>query len=1477
MTKKKALCLLLSLVMVCGLLPTTALAAGSGSDYGDELGEVTGGSYTDTSADPEKSYEYFIIGSNGTVASAVYTVEEGEDSSEVVEEVGKYERVSSIADGRYVMVAANNKAILADTTYSGEVTVSDDVLTSAIDDSYLWTITTVNDGYTIRNNDNNYLYILSANQAKASAVQVRAASYTLKIASVGNGTDAFYISGQAVTGTKTGYLTDKSSYTEGISTQDSASANGYIYLYQQVSGYQVTDAAIAAATSGVKSKASYTDDSWEAYEDALAAAKEVYGSEEDAASAYNTLLTAVNALEDSGMLVPEIIWERTLEYKYSTQNAGDLVTELSFLAADDGSGTYPKLSWDWDSISGLTTDPSMTVWDYGTAEQYSDKASSEGVVAATWNDRKSDGTYPAGEWTKASVRKFSGTFVWPEGYDLDDTAKLVSVNDENYSEIYNYVNNDPDLADVFGGKTVLAINDDMYVFMYLEGTTLSQENYLDYLVFWTGSSGKGAWSANAGGDDWKREVPATYNDVYAVRAFHGVYPNLNTKQGSAVSLPETVTSKLQHSDSWYSFADTGAIATVLNNNYASDEMAGKTVHIDIYCFDNDGNGGMDKLELQLTKRPLTSQTVEVRYWLNEVSTVDSVNYLGSSSMTGVLEGTQVTLAAGTDANQLNFKKAAAITANSNGDVTDGTQVNSLTVTKNGPNVIDVVYLPEGQLVVTLTAETKTAAYTGSEITASEVTVSETSQQTFTVTDQSQTVQLKDKNWVHNAKAVCTQTLPGIYSVTFNGDAFVTKEENGGSNNALTNYTVYQNPGTLTITYEPVDVTYTYDFGVTNSYTGVLAGKNNVETQVTNVRVKGDAAEYVTIDKDTNTITYTPQSANRGETVTLELVFAGDYTVEKNITFVPATNVLYEENLVTFVETSVSSIMMTNGDWTRIGTSSDNTIVDDNDSTVYGYTDIDAYAASEGFSNGSAYQAELTLAADDTTAATETAATFSFTGTGFDLISECGTDTGMLLVKVSNSAGKAVVAYLVDTYFTGDGAIIDAENSEDSILDYQVPVVRNLNLPYGTYTVTVYGYLVNTAGAVSAAGGASSANYGLRNNDSVSGGSMSVEDIVAAALEELGLWDELDVDDVEVSFMSENSVLNGGSGNTASAGSSASFTDSYGVDLYDVDAESSSYRGYSVSKSNDTSGTMTTNSSVTANVYIDGFRVYKPLETDAEIYTTDGENDVKYYSVYDFIENSVNDLDNWVDNAFVYVEYDGDTETAAIADYKIQGPQNEVYLTRGSGIAFALENYEEGDVVQLAMKSVGTIDATANEAKDMSATSATEMYYEVDVEYDEDLDVNYVVITNNEDSTGILALSGLKLSSHITAMGSEALGEKVSAALDKSAGEKFVPKVLTASAPGSVKSGRNATISVESSTDDVAYVKLFIDGAEDEILLNPTNTKAVAAGKSDVYKYSYVVKTKTLKLSEGEHTFTIYAYDAEDHQSAPVTLTITVTG
>lgn len=90
------------------------------------------------------------------------------------------------------------------------------------------------------------------------------------------------------------------------------------------------------------------------------------------------------------------------------------------------------------------------------------------------------------------------------------------------------------------------------------------------------------------------------------------------------------------------------------------------------------------------------------------------------------------------------------------------------------------------------------------------------------------------------------------------------------------------------------------------------------------------------------------------------------------------------------------------------------------------------------------------------------ATFTFTGTGFDLISLTSNKTGVIRVKVVNQkTDDTVKSWIVDTYYgytatkEADGSITwtdTTDETENSL--YQLPVIRAQELPYGTYEVTI---------------------------------------------------------------------------------------------------------------------------------------------------------------------------------------------------------------------------------------------------------------------------------------------------------------------------------------------------------------------------------------------------------------------------------------
>lgn len=1231
--------------------------------------------------------------------------------------------------------------------------------------------------------------------------------------------------------------------------------------------------------------------------------------------------------------------------------AGDKTDYLSTESKTESNvTTYKnKVHWDWAAFSahfnGRTDDvddSAHKVWDYGhTDVQYADpvkasitnpinststigsvgiipyapSAGEQAIFAATWNNRaaqdfeassvdgtgiysssnyvsvkkgqmdigygkkSSDSTISTFSGKSFTARRFSGSFVWPEGYTLSDSIELISKNDSYYQEIYEAIENDPDLKAVFGGKKVVAINDDMFVFVYKDGDQPTEDNYSDYLAFFAGTAGKGVWSwpnadpqdTNHGGSgvgwggEWNVTEPATYGDKdkYASKAFYKVLPNLDTagKDRSKYMLSETLIGKeatstttatagmMALSDYWYSFMDGNAISTVLNNKYGETGIhVGDTVHIDIYCIDMDKAGGMDELEIRLTRQKPTTSTVKVRYWLNEVGEItDTTKYLGETTMTGQEIGSLITLANGTDVNQLNHKRAAAITK-ANGDVSDGVQIElPFTVTeKSEDNIINVVYVPAGNKVVHLWAGSLEVPYDGNEHVVHNVKITQDGCNDITVSDSETNTwcELNDRDWYKNKITSITaqrkEIYPGIYVVDF---ARTSKVESYWGEQ-LNNYSIIYHPGTLKITYAPPAKTFVYDFGVQNSYK-----LTDVEEKAVGIQTVDETVKHVGFNGTDKSILYTPQSVNKGETIQTKLVFTGNYITEAtSITFLPATNVLYEENFMTNVGTT--------GEWKAEGTNNTATVVEDNENSVYGYAD--AYKCFADYSNGGALKATLNLNGGKRAYTTD-AVEFSFNGTGFDIISECGTDTGLIIAAVSKD-GNPFKVYIVDTYFCGDNSIGgNPIITGDGILDYQVPVVRAMNLVRADYSVRILGYLTNTAGAI----------VGPANPTPWDGGETGAEGSTRGAngidtnriLREAGLKEFIGCE-VETSFMDENSVLNGGTG---------------------IAAKNSQNRTF---------GKRGEETAQIADVYLDAFRVYQPLELESEANYAGNEKDLKYAPVYDYVKNSANSIGSEIlPNSMVYVEYDGDTEIAHIANYQDRGPQNEVYLTNGNYIGFALEGYTEGKTVMISAKAVagdpvlGYLDTNAIGDKIISSDmKMTEMYYDVTAYVRQYDSTKYMLVLGNiadaaAETRSILSVSGIKLAKDITPATSTQIAADIASlvtlAYQPVEEPVFTPERFELHYSGRALAGWFTRISVKTSTDvdHVSVYRLADDGSLVPVRENmrPMNSLFTYFGWMDYYAFSLTVRAPRRGMTD---TYCIFAYDANGVASEPAIASIT---
>lgn len=414
--------------------------------------------------------------------------------------------------------------------------------------------------------------------------------------------------------------------------------------------------------------------------------------------------------------------------------------------------------------------------------------------------------------------------------------------------------------------------------------------------------------------------------------------------------------------------------------------------------------------------------------------------------------------------------------------------------------------------------------------------------------------------------------------------------------------------------------------------------------------------------------------------------------------VPASNVYFEENEI---KTSGTSGKI---EWTPNGTTNDVYLdvpgVDD----PYGY-DKHYDKADQTFSNNSYLKVDVTSEKGQTTSKKKS---FQFTGTGIDLMSACGTNTGVLSVAIKDKDGKRVKGFMVDTYYN---------DADVSTMLSQVPVVK-WEGTYGTYTVDVAAIYVANAGAVPK----SVAKNNLIDTGLVMNSAEPTDTAdVAAILESVGMEDMI-ADDMELIWFDDNSIFNGGTGvapavKKTRAGETAKI--------------------------------------VTLENYIDGFRVYNPLGTDATAYDSyeDSEKNVKYVNVLDNLMNSTGKV-----GAFGYI-IGGQNDELTWANYETVGPQGEVYLNKNQSITFNV-TVDQAEKVMLGLRAVNgptSVTIAANDTykvENVPINSATEMYYDITPCFGGVTDDNQSIgITITNASGGILAVNHVKHSGGDGSVGS----------------------------------------------------------------------------------------------------------------------------
>lgn len=234
------------------------------------------------------------------------------------------------------------------------------------------------------------------------------------------------------------------------------------------------------------------------------------------------------------------------------------------------------------------------------------------------------------------------------------------------------------------------------------------------------------------------------------------------------------------------------------------------------------------------------------------------------------------------------------------------------------------------------------------------------------------------------------------------------------------------------------------------------------------------------DRYNTTLTYTrtaDKTIDGAETIVLDVQYtmgSNKVTLEKTLTIIPASNVYYEDSLASF---SDGKGVAKDAKWSIVGNDGNaatektgvyqalQELGKGNNRTPYGYDDKYNKENSSMLSMGTAHKVTVTSAMlanwekNDTTSAWPTAS-FTFTGTGFDVISLTDNTSGAILVKVTGAgADNSTYSknYLVNNYY---GYAYNKETGEWTIVNdggnnalYQIPVMK-VDVPYGAYNVTI---------------------------------------------------------------------------------------------------------------------------------------------------------------------------------------------------------------------------------------------------------------------------------------------------------------------------------------------------------------------------------------------------------------------------------------
>lgn len=277
-------------------------------------------------------------------------------------------------------------------------------------------------------------------------------------------------------------------------------------------------------------------------------------------------------------------------------------------------------------------------------------------------------------------------------------------------------------------------------------------------------------------------------------------------------------------------------------------------------------------------------------------------------------------------------------------------------------------------------------------------------------------------------------------------------------------------------------TYVVDFGLPLNITKIFdpSAKDYINGAAGNIELK-QQPQYGTAELTANgydsSVRYqlkTNTTIDGQDTITLNVPYKFDNaerTLPKTLNIIPASNVYYEDSLARFTPGSGAA---SGADWSIVDNGGNENPTEKTDvyqalqqlgdKKIYGYDDAYNKDNSSMLSMGTAHKVTVTSAMavdsktwDDSKDAWPTAS-FTFTGTGFDVISLTNNKSGAIFVDVyagGEATGEPVKTLVVNNYYgytNENGQWVVKENASDTL--YQIPVLKVDGLDHGEYTAVI---------------------------------------------------------------------------------------------------------------------------------------------------------------------------------------------------------------------------------------------------------------------------------------------------------------------------------------------------------------------------------------------------------------------------------------